>query len=259
MERSCPALNPIFSWWFPKTTGSIWGVTGIRLWIRPGWTNWHRKGSDSPMRIRHRRYAVPRASILTGLYPHQNGQLGLATHKYAMYEKFPNIPALLKPEGYRTGIIGKLHINPESTFPFDFWWNDRNYISFAHRDMQKATTMADGFINASDTPFFLMVNYPDAHLPFLHQECGLPETPYTADAVETLPFIGIDTPRLRQHTADYYNCMPPGYHQRRQYQDATTDPGQSDRKADNQPGYRLDQNGPEINHVKTFFDTNDTV
>jgi len=148
-----------------------------------------------------------RASILTGLYPHQNGQLGLATHKYAMYEKFPNIPALLKPEGYRTGIIGKLHINPESTFPFDFWWNDRNYISFAHRDMQKATTMADGFINASDAPFFLMVNYPDAHLPFLHQECGLPETPYTADAVETLPFIGIDTPRLRQHTADYYNCM----------------------------------------------------
>ncbi len=27
-----------------------------------------------------------RASILTGLYPHQNGQFGLATHKYALYD-----------------------------------------------------------------------------------------------------------------------------------------------------------------------------
>ena len=27
-----------------------------------------------------------RASIFTGLYPHQNGQIGLATHFYSMYE-----------------------------------------------------------------------------------------------------------------------------------------------------------------------------
>ena len=28
-----------------------------------------------------------RASFLTGLYPHQNGQIGLATWKYSMYEQ----------------------------------------------------------------------------------------------------------------------------------------------------------------------------
>jgi N-sulfoglucosamine sulfohydrolase len=148
-----------------------------------------------------------RASILTGLYPHQNGQIGLATHKYEMYAAFPNIPGLLKEAGYRTGIIGKLHVNPESAFPFDYWWNDRDYISFENRDVHQIAERAAGFMNEEDKPFFLMVNYPDAHLPFHRQQFGLPETPYEADDVAPPPFVGIDTPRLRAHTADYYNCM----------------------------------------------------
>ena len=58
-----------------------------------------------------------RAAFLTGLYPHQNGQIGLATHKFAMYrEDTPNIVTLLKAAGYRTGLIGKLHVNPEHRF-----------------------------------------------------------------------------------------------------------------------------------------------
>ncbi|MEN8716103.1 MAG: sulfatase-like hydrolase/transferase, partial [Verrucomicrobiales bacterium] len=62
-----------------------------------------------------------RAALLTGLYPHQNGQIGLATWKFRMYDdKTPNLVRCLKGAGYRTGIIGKLHINPESAFPFDF-------------------------------------------------------------------------------------------------------------------------------------------
>ena len=33
-----------------------------------------------------------RAAFLTGLYPHQNGQIGLATWKYAMFSKeIPNV------------------------------------------------------------------------------------------------------------------------------------------------------------------------
>ena len=49
-----------------------------------------------------------RASILTGTYPHQNGQIGLATHLYHMYSPvIPNLPALLKEAGYHTGRIGR--------------------------------------------------------------------------------------------------------------------------------------------------------
>ncbi|MBI5693314.1 MAG: sulfatase-like hydrolase/transferase, partial [Verrucomicrobia bacterium] len=62
-----------------------------------------------------------RAAFLTGLYPHENGQIGLATHKFAMYRPDqPNVATYLKSAGYRTGLIGKLHVNPESAFPFDF-------------------------------------------------------------------------------------------------------------------------------------------
>ena len=62
-----------------------------------------------------------RASFLTGLYPHQNGQLGLATWGFRMYsEDTPNVVRSLKEAGYRTWLVGKLHVNPESAFPFDF-------------------------------------------------------------------------------------------------------------------------------------------
>ena len=148
-----------------------------------------------------------RSSILTGLYPHQNGQIGLATHKYATYRAFPNIPGLLKAHGYRTGIIGKLHVNPKSAFDFDFRWNDPKFCSFRRRDVRKIADVAGTFITASDQPFFLMVNYPDAHLPFLEQQEGLPVEPLTAKDVRALPFIGVDTPRVREHVAGYYNCI----------------------------------------------------
>ena len=62
-----------------------------------------------------------RASYLTGLYPHQNGQIGLATWKFRMYdEATPNLVRSLKHAGYRTGILGKIHVNPESALAFDF-------------------------------------------------------------------------------------------------------------------------------------------
>ena len=143
-----------------------------------------------------------RSAILTGLYPHQNGQIGLATHRYSVVRNWPNIPSLLKGEGYRTGIIGKLHVNPESAFPFDFRWNSAAFCSFSHRDVGKIAEVAEGFIAESDKPFFLMVNYPDAHLPWLPRQNGLPETPLVASDVRSLPFAGIDVPRLRACAAN---------------------------------------------------------
>src|SRR5690606_32183135 len=68
-------------------------------------------------------YAVcspSRSSIFTGLYPHQNGQLGWATHHYALYEHIKVLPQYLSGSGYKTGILGKIHVNPEEKFVFDF-------------------------------------------------------------------------------------------------------------------------------------------
>lgn len=148
-----------------------------------------------------------RASILTGLFPHQNGQIGLATHHFSMYREFPTIPSLLKAAGYRTGRIGKLHVLPESASPFDMVWNPLEYWSFNHRDVRQAAQVAGEFFSASSQPFFLMMNFPDAHLPWLPQDKGCPASLLTAKDVEMPPGVGCDSERLRAYAADYYNCL----------------------------------------------------
>jgi N-sulfoglucosamine sulfohydrolase len=148
-----------------------------------------------------------RSSILTGLYPHQNGQIALATHRFRMFSKItPNIPAALHAAGYRTGVIGKIHVNPESAFKFDLH-DGRRYNSFGNRDVMKVAKEAMKFIESSEEPFFLMVNYADAHQPWHRQQHGLPEKPFTAKEVEPLPYVALRTPEVLKGTADYYNCL----------------------------------------------------
>lgn len=147
-----------------------------------------------------------RAALLTGLYPHQNGQIGLATWKFRMYrDDTPNIVRSLKHCGYRTGIIGKLHVNPESAFPFDY--QRLPSANFARNNLGDYASGAEQFFRAGDQPFFLSVNFPDAHRPFIKQVVGLPVTPLGRNDVKPLPYFGLDTPQLRSVTADYYNCL----------------------------------------------------
>lgn len=147
-----------------------------------------------------------RAAFLTGLYPHQNGQIGLATWKFGLYRgNTPNIVRSLKQAGYRTGIIGKLHVNPPEAFPFDFVKIPS--ANFQREGMGRYAAFAAEFMGQAEQPFFLSVNYPDAHRPFLTQVDGIPERPLQAVDVEPLEYMGLDSPELREQTADYYNSM----------------------------------------------------
>jgi arylsulfatase A-like enzyme len=147
-----------------------------------------------------------RASIWTGLYPHQNGQIGLATWKYQMYsEDTPNVVRSLKEAGYTTGNIGKIHVNPEDAFPFDFKAITKS--NFNRKDMDQYASEAEKFMTASKKPFFLQVNFPDAHAPFLKQVDGLPERPLNGSEVEALPYMAVENEHLKEITANYYNCM----------------------------------------------------
>lgn len=147
-----------------------------------------------------------RASFLTGLYPHQHGQIGLATWGYRLYrEDTPNIPRNLHAAGYRTGIIGRLHVNPESAFTYDTVEIPNGNFSRIH--LADYARHAEAFFKGGDQPFFLHINYPDAHDPFLPQVDGLPKNPLNGKDVKSLPYFGIDPPELRQLVADYYNCI----------------------------------------------------
>lgn len=147
-----------------------------------------------------------RASFLTGLYPHQHGQIGLATWNFRLYrEDTPNLPRSLKAAGYRAGIVGKLHINPAEAFPFDF--HEITKANFKRENLPDYAKHAASFINAGDEPFFLSVNYPDPHDPWVRQAGGLPKNPQTGKDVKAMPYMGIDPPAWREMIADYYNCL----------------------------------------------------
>lgn len=147
-----------------------------------------------------------RACFLTGTYPHENGQVGLATWLYSMYdENMPNLVNSLKDNGYRTGMLGKLHILPEESVHLDMW--RKKSANFKRRKMHEYAEFAEEFINASDEPFYLQVNFPDAHDKWIPQADGVPADPLTPDEVDPIPFCGLDSPELREVTANYYNCM----------------------------------------------------
>lgn len=147
-----------------------------------------------------------RASFLTGLYPHQHGQIGLATWGFRLYrDEIPNLPRSLKALGYRTGILGKLHVNPETAFPFDF--SAIPTANFTRKELSNYTRFAESFMTSDDRPFFLSVNYPDAHDPWIRQIDGLPKNPINGSEVQAMSYMGIDPPNMREMVADYYNSI----------------------------------------------------
>jgi N-sulfoglucosamine sulfohydrolase len=147
-----------------------------------------------------------RASIMTGLYTHQNGQVGLATWGFRMRPNVsPTLPAVLKEAGYRTGNIGKIHVNPESAFPYDM--TEIPSGNFARRNLTDYARFAGEFMAASDQPFFLCVNYPEAHVPWERQVDGLPARPLSAADMKLPSYFGVHTPELHESFANHYNSV----------------------------------------------------
>lgn len=155
-----------------------------------------------------------RSAMFTGLYPHANGQYGLlnAGVGFELHEpiRTHTIPALLKQAGYRTGILGKLHVGPEGSFPFD------TRIRVDTRDVKAAAEEAAKFL-AGGEPFFFMANYADPHVmgrsprppqeAFPTQYKGVPEKPLRVGEVPPFPFQQIDTPEQIVRVTQYYNAV----------------------------------------------------
>jgi N-sulfoglucosamine sulfohydrolase len=173
-----------------------------------------------------------RASILTGRYPHQVGQIGLSHHGFSMDRRYSNLPARLKKEGYYTGVLGKIHVEPTDAFGFAFKWGGFDYQVSGERKLRsehavsvigvngeptekrvKLTQMpkriaraVDQFLkNAKNRPFFLMVNILDPHKPLYRSVQGIPWDPHLPAELKKLPVIppGQDFDHIR--AAGYYN------------------------------------------------------
>jgi N-sulfoglucosamine sulfohydrolase len=156
-----------------------------------------------------------RSSLFTGLYPHQTGffppdnkpagQIGLAYEGsgYAMDPSITTMPQKLKAAGYRTGLIGKLHVFPEASFPFDYYKSSKTTNT---RNIELVAQLAEDFLaQQSQKPFFLAVCYADPHTPYLSQVNGYPKQPFGPKEVPPFPWQGIDTSAVRENMAGYYN------------------------------------------------------
>ncbi len=150
-----------------------------------------------------------RASIYTGLFTHQNGQYGLqhATHKQECYPWVQGLPNLLRAVGYYTGLIGKFHTGPDSSFQWD-----RLMTKTKGRDPHAFAQNAKQFIKDSDKkPFFLVVGYQDPH----RAAKGFGNDAFAGDPKEVkydpatikLPYFLPDSPASRQDWAEYLQSI----------------------------------------------------
>ncbi len=158
-----------------------------------------------------------RSGIFTGVFPHGNGQFGLANTGYKLHPQMraATIPAVLKTAGYRTGIIGKLHVEPEAEFPFDY---DKHRAGGQTRKVREAAALAREFFSGNGaSPYFLMVNFADPHAfrdekdPnkwfFPPQVDGLPEKPLEPSAATLWAWQAVDMPEHRARVANYLNAV----------------------------------------------------
>jgi len=157
-----------------------------------------------------------RSAMFTGLFPHSNGQYGLTNGGFSLHPGLVNrtIPNMLKEmAGYKTGILGKLHVNPEKDFAFDM---RKVQVGMNRHVRDNASHAAEFFKETGDQPFFLMVNFGDPHAfrkqgapnewYFPPQVEGLPEKPVDPTKETLFRFQGIDTPEQRERTANYLNA-----------------------------------------------------
>lgn len=131
-----------------------------------------------------------RANILTGKYTHRNG---MVANDLRLREQEVSLAEILKASGYRTGFVGKWHLDGGQRMPgfvppgprrqgFDYW--AANECSHAHfntqyfRDTAEPVPMKDfeakgwtdlgiEFLNAKDDrPFFLSIQMGPPHDPY---------------------------------------------------------------------------------------------
>lgn len=171
-----------------------------------------------------------RSTLYTGLHTHENGQYGLnifRTHFQSescrgdilvtrrLTSAFPHVdtaPKLFNEAGYLTGILGKVHVGPDETYP---WTWRRESES---RDVAYIADQAEEFFQTakqSDQPFFLTLGYVDPHRDittrggFGNDETYDPRVTkrsYDPSEVEVPSWLS-DLPEVRRELAEYYEAV----------------------------------------------------
>jgi N-sulfoglucosamine sulfohydrolase len=149
--------------------------------------------------------SASRAVILTGLYTHSNGQYGHAHHPYNFhtFAAVRSLPKVLRESGYRTGVLGKLHVNPPAVYTFDVEKPGGDVTGIAEEARKF-------FAEAGEKPFFLHVGFHEPHRAgkgFGNERAkGVPPERYEPKDVR-LPYFLPDIPEAREEIAEYAQAV----------------------------------------------------
>lgn len=113
-----------------------------------------------------------RSSIITGLYPHNNGLMGLAHKGFAIKEGIKTLQMYLKDADYETTLIGLSHETIEgekkglssSTYRLGY----ENYIEIQGNRAEKVVDAFESFMNKrkNNKPFYISLGFEETHRSF---------------------------------------------------------------------------------------------
>ena len=135
-----------------------------------------------------------RAELYSGLYPMRNG---CAWNHSSSHADIQSMPQHLASAGYRVGIAGKVHVLPQTAFPFEnVGGYDKNCVRDPTHPHQIDPVVQ--FMSRSEDPFCMVVALVEPHVPWV---MGDPSA-YPKDQVKLPPNIA-DTPKTRDAFSRY--------------------------------------------------------
>lgn len=153
-----------------------------------------------------------RSSLVTGRYPHSNGQFGLAHLGWELNRDEVLLPAVLRDAGYQTVLFGIWHLHEWTLDGFTRLSDDvSTQDSSPEGAAEVAAPRAADWIRqhaSAEQPFYLHVGFWETHRPFCGQDADSTSAAGTADA-ETgeIPGYLPDTPATRRELADLHRSV----------------------------------------------------
>ena len=142
-----------------------------------------------------------RAVMFTGLYPYKNGA---QMNHFTVNAGIKSLPHYLQNLGYRVVISGKIHISPETSFPFEVTGQEfGKYLPVENRtDRKKASVnlIREHFKNRSNEPLCLIVAPWLPHVPWF------PHRDFDPQKIK-IPSYLADTRETRGALASYYQSI----------------------------------------------------
>jgi N-sulfoglucosamine sulfohydrolase len=138
-----------------------------------------------------------RGSLMTGLYPHQNGLMGLANFGWSL--RTPHLAERLRSRGYRTHQFGFQHETHEPVSALGYDQAHRGPNCRAENVCAELNTFLHSAEAAAETPWFAYAGFTDVHRPWR----ALSASRFDPARLDVPPWLP-DAPVVRKDLARFY-------------------------------------------------------